>query len=79
MTIITKMNKLEIAKWTGTVFLVTGFGLVSAGMAEFIFLQLLGGFIWMSCAIYMKDLPLTIVNLVMTLAGISGYLFKTFS
>lgn len=67
---------LETLKWTATVLLIIGFGGVSAGFYNFIFLQLTGGIFWLMASIWMKDKPLIITNLVMTLVGIAGMAYK---
>ena len=67
---------LERLKWVATGCLVIGFGLVSAGLSEFIWLQLAGGGLWLAAALYMRDRPLIVTNAVMTLAGLLGLLYR---
>ena len=70
------MNTLNIVKWTATAFLIVGFGLVSAGFYDAIYIQLTGGVLWLTASIIMRDTPLIVTNGVMTLAGVVGLLYK---
>lgn len=67
---------LEKIKWTATACLVVGFGMVSAGFFNFIYLQFAGGLMWLTAAVMMKDRPLIVTNAVMTTAGIAGLLYR---
>lgn len=69
---------LNTIKWTATVFLILGFGLVSAGFYDFIYLQLAGGAMWFTASVTMRDVPLMVTNGVMTTAGIVGLLYQHF-
>ena len=69
---------LEILKWTATSCLIIGFGGVSAGFFEMIFLQLFGGVLWLTAAIIMRDGPLIVTNGVMTAAGVLGLAYQYF-
>ena len=70
---------LAVLKWTATACLIVGFGLVSAGEFEFIYLQLAGGALWLIAAAWMRDVPLMVTNGVMTFAGIAGLIYQNFS
>ena len=70
------MNTLNTVKWTATAFLIVGFGLVSAGFYDAIYIQLTGGVLWLTASIIMRDTPLIVTNGVMTLAGVVGLLYK---
>lgn len=61
-----------ILKWTATAFLILGFGLFSAGVAVGWYLQIIGGLIWLTAGIRMKDKPIIITNGAMTAVGIIG-------
>lgn len=61
-----------ILKWAATAFLILGFGLFSAGVAIGWYFQIIGGLIWLTAGIRMKDKPLIITNLACTAAGIIG-------
>ena len=67
---------LDKLKWTATACLIVGFGMVSAGFFEFIYLQLFGGVLWLIAAAWMRDVPLMVTNGVMTAAGILGLLYR---
>ena len=72
----TKM--LAVLKWTATACLIAGFGAVSAGFYDFIFLQLFGGVLWLTASLIMRDTPLIVTNGVMTLSGIAGLIYQHF-
>ena len=67
---------LAVIKWTATACLILGFGAVSAGFYAFIYLQLLGGALWLTASIIMRDVPLIVTNGVMTAAGIAGLIYQ---
>jgi len=70
------MNTLNTVKWTATALLIVGFGLVSAGLYEAIYIQMSGGVLWLTAAVMMRDRPLIVTNSVMTLAGVVGLLYR---
>lgn len=72
----TYMNTLNIIKWLATLLLIVGFGLVSAGLYEAIYIQMAGGLLWLTASVIMRDTPLIVTNSVMTLAGVLGLLYK---
>jgi hypothetical protein len=67
---------LSVLKWSATAALILGFGAVSAGFYEFIYLQLLGGALWFTASVIMRDVPLMVTNGVMTLAGVLGLMYQ---
>ena len=67
---------LSVLKWSATACLILGFGAVSAGFYEFIYLQLLGGALWLTASVIMRDVPLIVTNGVMTAAGILGLIYQ---
>ena len=67
---------LAVLKWSATACLILGFGAVSAGFYEFIYLQLLGGALWLTASLIMRDVPLIVTNGVMTAAGILGLIYQ---
>ena len=67
---------LAVLKWSATAALILGFGAVSAGFYEFIYLQLLGGALWFTASVIMRDVPLMVTNGVMTLAGVLGLMYQ---
>ena len=69
---------LAVIKWTATAALILGFGAVSAGFYDFIYLQLAGGAMWFTASVIMRDVPLMVTNGVMTAAGTLGLLYQHF-
>ena len=67
-------TSLDILKWTATGFLITGFGLFSAGIDHGWYLQIFGGILWFIASVIMKDKALMATNGVMTTVGILGRL-----
>ena len=67
---------LAVLKWSATAALILGFGAVSAGFYDFIYLQLLGGALWLTASLIMRDVPLIVTNGVMTAAGILGLIYQ---
>ena len=67
---------LAVLKWSATACLILGFGAVSAGFYDFIYLQLLGGALWLTASVIMRDVPLIVTNGVMTAAGILGLIYQ---
>lgn len=70
---------LNSLKWTATLFLIVGFGLVSAGFYSAILIQLCGGVMWFTASCIMRDRPLIVTNGVMTLAGVLGLAYQYFN
>ena len=69
---------LSAVKWTATACLIAGFGAVSAGFYDWIYLQLLGGAMWFTASLIMRDVPLIVTNGVMTAAGVLGLIYQHF-
>lgn len=70
---------LDKLKWTATACLIVGFGGVAAGAYGMIYLQLLGGVLWLIASAYMRDRPLIVTNGVMTAAGVLGLLYNYYT
>ena len=70
----TKM--LDTVKWSATALLIVGFGGVAAGFHDMIYVQLLGGVLWLTASMIMRDRPLIVTIAVMTTAGVLGLLFQ---
>ena len=62
----------EALKWGATALLILGFGLFSAGITAGWYIQIVGGLIWLSAGIRMKDKPIIITNAAMIVVGIVG-------
>ena len=69
---------LAVIKWTATAALILGFGAVSAGFYDWIYLQLAGGAMWFTASVIMRDVPLMVTNGVMTAAGTLGLIYQHF-
>jgi hypothetical protein len=67
---------LNQLKWSATGLLIIGFGGVAAGFYSMIYVQLLGGVLWLTAAAIMRDRPLIVTNAVMTTAGVLGLMFQ---
>lgn len=73
------MKTIEYAKWSATYILIIGTGVNSLGIYPLgPIILAVGGFVWMICAIIMKEMPLIVTNFVMTLVGIIGIFLNYF-
>ncbi len=67
---------IEKLKWIATAILIVGTGVNSLGFYPAGPLMLIvGGFIWLFVAIRIKDRPLIVTNLVMSLVGLAGVIW----
>lgn len=67
---------IEQLKWIATAILIVGTGVNSLGFYPTGPLMLIvGGFIWLFVAIRIKDRPLIVTNLVMSLVGLAGVIW----
>ena len=71
------MNKTNaILKWTATAILIVGTGVNGLGIYPLgPALLVLGGFIWLTVAIRIKDAPLIVTNLVMSVVGLAAIVY----
>jgi hypothetical protein len=71
------MNKTNaILKWTATAILIVGTGVNGLGIYPLgPALLVLGGFIWLAVAIRIKDAPLIVTNLVMSVVGLAAIVY----
>jgi hypothetical protein len=69
---------LDMLKWSATAMLILGFGGVAAGFHTMILVQLLGGLMWFTASLIMRDRPLIVTNGTMTLAGVLGLAYQYF-
>ena len=73
------MNVNAILKWTATTILIVGTAVNGMGMyPEGPLLLVLGGFIWLIVAVRVKDTPLIVTNLVMSLVGLVSVVYTLF-
>ena len=64
---------IQTVKWIATAVLIIGTAVNSLGIYPLgPLLLVLGGFIWLSVAVKLKDRPLIVTNLVMSLVGLIG-------
>jgi hypothetical protein len=64
---------IQTAKWTATAVLIVGTAVNSLGIYPLgPLLLVLGGIIWLGVALKLKDRPLIVTNLVMSLVGLAG-------
>lgn len=72
---------LKVLKWLGTFTLIVG-SFVNSAFPEVYpigpTILILGGLIWFSASIVMRDAPLMVTNFVMTMAGLSGIILNNF-
>jgi hypothetical protein len=71
------MNKTNaILKWTATAILIVGTGVNGLGIYPLgPALLVLGGFIWLIVAVRIKDAPLIVTNLVMSVVGLAAIVY----
>lgn len=71
------MSKLEQIKWAATITLIVSVALNAANFYPLgPVVQVSGGVLWSWAALQMKDKPLIITNLVMTILGASILLYN---
>jgi len=71
------MTKLETIKWAATATLIISVALNAANVYPLgSVIQLTGGILWSWAALRMKDKPLIITNLIMTMLGASILLYN---
>jgi hypothetical protein len=64
---------IQTAKWIATAVLIVGTAVNSLGIYPLgPLLLVLGGIIWLGVALKLKDRPLIVTNLVMSLVGLAG-------
>jgi hypothetical protein len=62
---------IEFVKWAATVTLIVSVGLNGLGIYPLgPLVQIVGGLLWTVASMKMKDTPLIVTNVVMTLVGI---------
>jgi len=64
---------LETIKWIGTILLIIGIYFSSRNVYPLgPSVQLIGGLFWLWAAFIMRDKPLVVTNLVMSIVGLTG-------
>ena len=68
---------IKLMKWTATVILILGTAVNGLGFYPLGPLMLvLGGLVWLAVAIKVRDVPLIVTNLVMSLVGLTTVVWR---
>ena len=68
---------IKMMKWTATVILILGTAVNGLGFYPLGPLMLvLGGLVWLAVAIKVRDVPLIVTNLVMSLVGLTTVVWR---
>lgn len=68
---------IKMMKWTATVILILGTAVNGLGYYPLgPLLLVLGGLVWLAVAIKVRDVPLIVTNLVMSLVGLTTVLWR---
>ena len=68
---------IKLMKWTATVILILGTAVNGLGYYPLgPLLLVLGGVVWLAVAIKVRDVPLIVTNLVMSLVGLVTVLWR---
>lgn len=71
------MDLNNYLKWLGTAILIAGTAVNGLNIYPLGVLMLaLGGFVWLTVAIRLRDRPLIVTNLVMAVTGLIGVIYK---
>ena len=72
-----KTKLVEKLKWTGTWVLIAGTAVNGLNIYPLgVVMLALGGLLWLTAAILVKDRPLIVTNLVMSLTGLAGVAYN---
>ena len=68
---------IKLMKWTATAILILGTAVNGLGYYPLgPLLLVLGGLIWLAVAVKLRDLPLIVTNLVMSVVGLVAVLWR---
>jgi hypothetical protein len=68
---------IKLMKWTATAILILGTAVNGLGYYPLgPLLLVLGGLIWLAVAVRVRDLPLIVTNLVMSVVGLVAVLWR---
>lgn len=68
---------IKMMKWTATVILILGTAVNGLGFYPLgPLLLVLGGVVWLAVAIKVRDVPLIVTNLVMSLVGLTTVIWR---
>jgi hypothetical protein len=74
-----KRQIVETLKWLGTVTLILGTAVNGLNFyPQGVLVLALGGAFWLTAAVMIRDRPLIVTNLVMSLTGLTGVVYNTF-
>ena len=73
----TMMKATETLKWSGTWVLIAGTAVNGLNIYPLgVIMLALGGLLWLTAAVIVKDRPLIVTNLVMSLTGLAGVVYN---
>ena len=68
---------IKLMKWTATVILILGTAVNGLGYyPQGPLLLVLGGVVWLAVAVRVRDVPLIVTNLVMSVVGLTTVLWR---
>ena len=68
---------IKLMKWTATVILILGTAVNGLGFyPQGPLLLVLGGVVWLAVAVRVRDVPLIVTNLVMSVVGLTTVLWR---
>ncbi len=74
-----KRQIVETLKWLGTATLILGTAVNGLNFyPQGVLVLALGGAFWLTAAVMIRDRPLIVTNLVMSLTGLTGVVYNTF-
>jgi len=70
---------IDAVKWLGTIVLIIGTAVNGLNFYPLgVLILATGGLLWLTAAVLVKDRPLIVTNLVMSLTGLAGVVYNFF-
>jgi hypothetical protein len=70
---------IDALKWLGTIVLIIGTAVNGLNFYPLgVLILATGGLLWLTAAVLVKDRPLIVTNLVMSLTGLAGVVYNFF-
>jgi hypothetical protein len=70
---------IDALKWLGTIVLIIGTAVNGLNFYPLgVLILATGGLLWLTAAVLLKDRPLIVTNLVMSLTGLAGVVYNLF-